>query len=169
MRRLKGERMPADIDIADPVDDRILVLTRTLDAPRELVFRVWTRTEHLSQWLGPRDFTIPFCEADFRVGGEYRFCMRSPEGEDHWAWGVYREIDEPERIVFTWNRDDIDGRPRRDSLVTVTFADSGGKTLLMLRHSDFGTTWDRDEHETGWTQCMDRLAAYVAITRGEAI
>ncbi len=153
--------MPANIETVASPADRVFMLTRTLDAPRELVFRVWTKPEHLSQWLGPRDFTIPFCEADFRVGGAYRFCMRSPAREDHWAWGVYREIVEPERIVFTWNREDIDGRQRRDSLVTVTFAEDDGKTLLTLRHSDFGTKLDRDDHQVGWTQCMDRLAQYV--------
>ena len=85
--------------------DRALVKTRIFDAPREIVFEAWTRAEHLVNWWGPNDFTLPFCEIDFREGGSYRFCMRSPEGEDYWVWGEYREIDEPGRIVMTWNRE----------------------------------------------------------------
>lgn len=152
--------MAADIEIATPTDS-VLVLSRTLDAPRVLVFKVWTNPEFLTRWWGPSDFTLPFCETDFRVGGAYRFCMRSPAGEDHWVWGVYREIVEPKLIVFTWDREDIDGRQRRNSLVTVTFAETEGKTLLTLRHSDFATKWDRDDHQGGWTQCLERLAEFV--------
>lgn len=89
--------------------DSELVLTCVLDAPRPLVFTVWSRPEHLVRWWGPNDFTLPHCEQDFRPGGAYKFCMRSPAGEDYWVSGVYREIVEPERIVFTWERPEQNG------------------------------------------------------------
>ena len=141
--------------------ERVLILTRLFDAPRDLVFKVWTRPEHLIRWWGPKDFTLPFCTMDFRPGGAYRFCMRSPEGVDHWVWGVYREIVEPERLVFTWERDDLEGvRYRSNTLVEVTFAEHEGKTRLTLHHSLFQTVPDRDEHQGGWNECLDRLVSY---------
>lgn len=141
----------------------MLVLTRTLDAPRSLVFQAWTRPEHLARWWGPNNFTLPTCEVDFRVGGAYRFCMRAPDGSDHWVWGEYREIVAPERLVFTWHREDEEGL-RKDSanLVTVTFAEHAGRTLLTLQHTRFQTVTDRDDHQGGWTQCLDRIVALLA-------
>ena len=149
-------------DHSSPPAERVLVLQRTLQAPRNLVFAAWTRPEHLVRWWGPNDFTLPFCEQDFRTGGSYRFCMRAPDGVDHWVWGVYREIIEPEKLVFTWGREDAQGKPKLETLVTVTLAEAGqaGWTLLTLHHALFETTADRDDHQGGWTECLARLAAY---------
>ena len=71
--------------------------------PRGLVWKAWTDPERMKLWRGPKDFTAPVCKIDFRVGGAYYFCMRSPEGTDYWSTGVYREIIEKERIVCTDN------------------------------------------------------------------
>jgi uncharacterized protein YndB with AHSA1/START domain len=141
--------------------DRELLITRVFDAPRELVFSVWTRPEQVTRWWGPNDFTLPVCEMDFRVGGSYKYCMRSPEGEDHWVWGEYREIDEPERIVFTWQRKDLQGNLRSDSVVTVTFEETQGKTRFTLHQGVFEFAEDGAEHYGGWSECMDRLEMYV--------
>ena len=84
--------------------ENVLVLTRLIDAPRGLVFSVWTQPEHLTRWWGPNQFTLPHCEGDFREGGAYKFCMRAPDGSDHWVWGTYEEIVPPSRLVFTWHR-----------------------------------------------------------------
>src|SRR5215218_284534 len=124
--------MVASNTTSAPPMDRVLVVERTFDAPRHLVFAAWTKPEHLVRWWGPSDFTLPTCEQDFRVGGAYRFCMRAPDGTDHWVWGEYREIVEPERLSFTWHREDADGKPFNESIVTVTLADHGGKTKLTL-------------------------------------
>jgi uncharacterized protein YndB with AHSA1/START domain len=141
--------------------ERVLVITRILNAPRELVFKAWTRPEHLVRWWGPRDFTLPYCAMDFRAGGAYRFCMRSPEGVDHWVWGQYREIIEPERLVFTWDRDDLDGvRYQSNTLVVVTFAEHEGKTKMTLRHTLFQTPSDCHEHGLGWAECLDRMVRH---------
>jgi uncharacterized protein YndB with AHSA1/START domain len=141
--------------------ERVLVITRTFNAPRNLVFKAWTQPEHLARWFGPKDFTLPFCEMDFRLGGAYKLCMRSPEGVDHWLWGIYREIVEPERIVFTWDREDTEGNPRSNTVVTVTFEEFGGKTKFTLHQALFKTMEDRDEHQGGWTECLDRLSNYL--------
>ena len=142
--------------------DRELVITRIFDAPREVVFDAWTKAEYLARWFGPSDFTLPFCEIDFRVGGSYRACMRSPQGEDHWVWGEYKEITEPERLVFTWNREDTDGNIWSSTIVELNFVDRDGKTEFTLRQGMFETTPFCEEHSFGWNQCLDRLGEFVA-------
>lgn len=148
-------------DLSTLPEDRVLVLTRDINAPRALVFRAWTEPEHLARWWGPTDFTLPCCEVDFRADGAYRFCMRSPEGEDHWVWGVYREVVPPERLVFTWDRVDLQGNPRSASVVTITLEEIGNRTRLTLHQAVFATTEDRDEHRGGWTECLARLADFI--------
>jgi len=136
----------------------ILQLSRRFDAPRGLVFEAWSHPAHLVRWWGPKDFTLPVCRQDFRPGGAYRFCMRAPDGSDHWVWGLYREIIEPERLVFTWQRNDETGLRRGlNSLVTVTLTEEGRHTRLTLTQESFQTVADRDDHHSGWTQCLDRL------------
>lgn len=141
--------------------DRVLVITRNFNAPRALVFRAWTKPEHLVRWWGPSGFTLPFCETDFRVGGNYRYCMRAPNGDDHWVWGTFREIVEPERLVFTWERDTPAGTVTPHSVVTLTFDDEGARTKFTLHHAVFVSVADRDDHRGGWTECLARLAEYV--------
>ncbi len=145
--------------------ERTLVIERVFDAPLELVFETWTKPEHLVKWWGPNDFTLPYCELDFRVGGRYRFCMRSPQGEDHWVWGDYQEIQPPERLAFSWNREDGEGLVWNSTVVQLTFADQEGKTLFRLQQSLFDTVADRDDHKGGWTETLERLRKYVAAGR----
>ena len=162
--------MVADIEKSTSSLDRVLLLTRDFQAPRPLVFEAWTDPRHLVRWWGPKDFTLPHYQQDFRVGGSYRLCMRSPEGEDHWVWGVYREIVEQERIVFTWNRDPHPEMPRAESVVSVTLAEHDGGTRLTLHHAIFQSVRDRNEHVGGWTECLQRLGSYVEtfMNRSEA-
>src|SRR5687767_7564343 len=89
--------------------DREVVITRVFDAPRELVFKAWTEPEHFMRWWGPRGFTAPVCNIDARPGGVFHCCMRSPEGQDFWSKGTYREVVPPERIVVTDSFADAEG------------------------------------------------------------
>ena len=141
--------------------DHELVVTRLIDAPRRVVFAAWTEPEHIACWWGPQGFTTIHCEMDVRVGGTYRFGMRSPQGTEHWKRGIYREIVEPERIVFTFAWEEADGRLGRELLTTVTFAEEGGKTRLTLRQGPFDTTAWRDGHNAGWTSCFERFAQFM--------
>jgi uncharacterized protein YndB with AHSA1/START domain len=150
------------IDLAGEPEDRVLVITRTFDAPRSLVFRVWTEPEHLSRWWGPRDFTVLYYKAEVRPGGAFRFGMRSPEGTEHRAHGVYREVAAPERLVFTTAWEDEEGKPKHETLVTLTFAEQDGKTKLTLRQALFESATSRDLHEGGWSSTLDLLAEYLA-------
>ena len=89
---------------ATTTEEGVLVIERVFDAPRELVWKAWTDPEQVMRWWGPKGYTSPAAEIDFRVGGKYLFAMRSPEfqeGRDLWSTGVYREIVPLERLVCT--------------------------------------------------------------------
>lgn len=146
------------------VKDRTLIIARLFDAPRELVFRVWTQPEHLARWWGPRGFTVLSYRADARPGGRFRFGVRSPENTEHWAHGVYREVTEPERLVFSTSWEHPDGSPKHETLVTLTFADRGGKTELTLHQTLFESITSHDMHQDGWSTTLDLLEEYLAQT-----
>jgi uncharacterized protein YndB with AHSA1/START domain len=78
--------------------DRMIV-SRTFDAPRALVWKAWTDPKYVARWWGPKGFTTPVCEMDFRVGGKFLYCMRSPDGQEFWNGGEYHEIVPQEKIV----------------------------------------------------------------------
>ena len=150
--------------------NRELVITRTFDAPRELVFKAWTDPKLMAQWWGPKDFTAPVCTIDLHVGGKYLYCMRSPGGQDFWVTGVYREIVPPERLVMTDSFADAQGNvvPSThygmegiplEMQVTVTFEEHEGKTKMTLRHA--GIVQDRGETK-GWNESFDKLTAMLA-------
>ena len=144
-----------------PPASRVLVMSRTFDAPRSLVFKVWTEREHISRWCAPTGFIITHCEGDFRPGGAWRSCMRSPDGVDHWVSGVYREIVPDKRLVFThaWNGED--GKPGHETVVTIIFEDQAGKTKMNFHQAAFKSSQSRDGHEGGWAETFDRLDEYL--------
>jgi uncharacterized protein YndB with AHSA1/START domain len=158
--------MAAKSNLAAAAEERVLVIERIFNAPRALVWRAWTDPAHLAHWWGPRGFTLPGCEVDLRVGGAYRFHMRGPDGEDHWSHGVFREIVEPERLVYAGCWVDAEGNPKGpQTLVTVTFEDLDRKTKLTLRHSGFESVSACDEHRIGWNSSLDCFAEYIETVR----
>jgi len=157
--------VPAKNPVADfsayPAE-REITLTRVFDAPRALVFNAWTDPALLKAWWGPKHFTNPVCEVDARVGGAWHIVMRAPDGTEFPCGGVYREFVPPERLVFTNNSVDKQGRPMIDGLTTVTFAEQGSKTKLTLQtrgvaRVDYAAAF-LVGMEMGWTQSLDRLA-----------
>jgi uncharacterized protein YndB with AHSA1/START domain len=158
------ELSSTDTGVMTAVQDRVLLFTRVFDAPRRLVFRAWTDPKQLVQWFGPEGFSVAFLEMDVRPGGAWRKCMRSPEGKDYWRRGVYLEVVEPERLVFTYISDDPVSDPEHETVVTILFEDQGAKTLMTFRQEEFESVAARDSHNFGWTSCMERFAAYVAHT-----
>jgi len=143
--------------------DRELVITRTFDAPRELVFEAWTNPEHIPQWLGPKGFTNTTREIDIRPGGVWRFIMNSPDGTGFNNKIVYTEIVKPERIAYIHNGDK-ENDPQ-EFQVTVTFAEQGNKTELTMRMV-FGSVEAFDTAKKfgaveGAHQSLDRLEALV--------
>jgi uncharacterized protein YndB with AHSA1/START domain len=146
-------------------DDRTLVITRLLDAPRDTVFAAWVDQDQAAQWWGPRGFKSVSCTMDVRVGGIWRRVMTSPDGAEYRARGVYREIAAPERLVFTYAWEDNREQSKHETLVTLTFADLRGKTELTLRQAVFETVAARDDHRGGWSSCLERFAEYLAQRR----
>ncbi len=151
---------------ASSTADRDLVLTRIFDAPREVVFKAWTEPERLRRWWGPKGFTNPVCEVDVRPGGAIRIHMRGPDGVVYPMTGVFHEIVEPERLVFSSSALDKNGNPLFEVLTTVTFSEHGGKTKLTLHASVEKATAEGAPHlagmEQGWNQTLDRLAQEVS-------
>ena len=152
-------------------EEQELVLTRVFDAPRELVFKVWTDPKQVARWWGPHGFANPVCELDLRPGGAILIHMRGPDGTVYPMTGVFQEIVRPERLVFTSAALDSDGKPMFEVLTTVTFADEGGKTKQILRARVIKTTPQAAPYiagmEQGWTQSLERLTAYVATQSKE--
>lgn len=135
-----------------------LEIRRTFPASRERVFRAWTRPEELNRWSAPRD-AVATTEVDLRVGGRYRIVMRGPDGTTYIVGGVYREVDPPSRLVYTWK---WEGNPAAvESVVTVEFLERGRSTEVVLRHDGLADDGDRSRHEDGWNACLDKLAVVV--------
>jgi uncharacterized protein YndB with AHSA1/START domain len=140
-----------------------MVVTRLFDAPRALVFKAWTTPSELAQWWGPHGFTNPRCEWDVRPGGLIHVDMRGPNGTIYPMTGAYREIVEPERVVFTAGALDQEGNLLFEILNTVTFAEQEGRTTLTLQTQVLSTTGDAAQylkgHSKGWAQSLERFAA----------
>jgi uncharacterized protein YndB with AHSA1/START domain len=147
-----------------------LVLTRTFDAPRDLVFRAYSDCGHLRHWWGPRTWPMVECKMDFRVGGIWHYCMRGPKaGDESWGRAVFEEIVEPERIVYTDAFSDAegnvnDGMPQARS--TVEFADVDGRTTFTLRArystpAELGRVLEMGM-VPGITETLDRLEEHLA-------
>jgi uncharacterized protein YndB with AHSA1/START domain len=150
----------------NPIDtaDREIVLSRLLDAPRELVFAAWTDPEQVVQWWGPRGFTTTSHEMSVTPGGVWRFVMHGPDGRDYKNKIIFTEVVKPERLVYRHA-----GEGEHEDVrfhVTVTFQAQGRKTLLTMR-SLFATAQERDEVVTkygaveGGKQTLERLAEHV--------
>jgi uncharacterized protein YndB with AHSA1/START domain len=155
--------MAATSNLATEPADRVLVIARIFDAPRDLVFKCWTDPEHMAKWFGPKGFTSTVLKNDPRPGGGYRIHMRGPDGDDHWTQGVFREIVPPERLVMVGSWADAEGNPTRpETVLTLIFEEVDGKTKLTLHNAIFESVSARDAHRGGWSSSLDRLAVYLA-------
>lgn len=147
-------------------EGRDLILTRVIDAPREKVFKAWTEPMLLKQWFAPLPWTVAKVETDVRAGGTNLIVMRSPEGKEFPGYGVYLEVVNNERLVFTdaftkaWEPSE-----KPFMVVALTFEAHGAKTKYTARVSHW-TMADREAHEKmgfhqGWATCAEQLAALV--------
>ena len=144
--------LPSDLEI---------VLTRTFNSPRALVFKAHSSCDHVSRWWGQAGSTLSLCEMDFRTGGTWRFVEHDAAGDDHGFRGEFREIVQGEKIVQTF---EYEGLPGHISVETLLFADEGSKTRLTST-SLFASVEDRDGMlqsgmETGANESWNRLAEY---------
>jgi len=165
-------------------DVQDFVVTRTFDAPRERMWRVYTEAEHLKHWWGPKGFTMLSCTVDLRPGGVFHYGMRAPTGAEMWGKFVYREIVAPERLVFVVSFSDPKGGTTRHPMAAnwplevwnaATFEERGGQTTLTLRGrpinaSDVEVKTFLDNFagmNQGFKGTLDQLEAYLAeVARG---
>ncbi|HUP62940.1 MAG TPA: SRPBCC family protein [Thermoanaerobaculia bacterium] len=145
---------------ADREIDREIRATRVFDAPRELVWKVWTDPVHIAQWWGPNGFTNTISEMEVKPGGVWRFIMHGPDGTDYPNEITYLEVEKPSRLVY-------DHGPVPRFRVTVTFEEEGGRTRLTMR-SLFETAEEREKVVEeygaieGLNQTLGRLAEHLA-------
>ncbi len=152
--------------------DREIVLTRAFDAPRELVFEVWTRPEHVRNWWGPRNSTKVLFEAEVRPGGSWRYVILNGEGVEVPFTGVYQEVEPPDRLVYTEMYDVEPFNSGDPALNTVIFTNEAGRTLVTVTTA-YPSKEVRDMvlstgMESGAAESYDRLAeVLIEVSKGK--
>ena len=152
-----------------------MVITRVFDAPRELVWKAWTDPQYVMQWWGPKGFTAPFCKIDFRVGGKFLCCMKSPDGQEFWNGGEYHEIVLNEKIVYSLYFADSKGNKVEaaqygiehqaidDARDVVIFEDFGnGQTKLTMIGNETMEDAKNSGQLEGWNEILEKFAAVIA-------
>lgn len=155
-------------------NDRDILITRTFDAPRELVFDAWTNPAQLARWYAPHGCTIEFREMDLRPGGTFHSCIRTPDGHECWCRGVYRTINRLVQIVFTMGISNARGQAVTpaaagmapdwplETVVTVTLIPKDGQTVLTLHQTVSEALAKRTGAHPSWLEMLDRLAGELA-------
>jgi uncharacterized protein YndB with AHSA1/START domain len=166
---------------SDPTADSTIesfVISRTFDAPRDLVWKAFTDPERMKHWWGPKSFSVFHSKMDLRPGGSYHYGLRGPDGSTIWGKFVYREIVAPERmVVVTSFSDENAGITRhpmaptwpREMLTTLLFEAANGKTKITIKWTPLNPTDEerqtfesmRNSMQQGWTGTFDKLAAYL--------
>ncbi len=159
--------------------EETFTVTREVNAPRELVFKVWTEVEHLKHWWGPKGLTLSDCKVDLRPGGIFHYCMNLPNGGAMWGKFLYREIVAPERLVFVNSFSNEKGETvpppftppwPPEMLNVVIFTEADGKTTITLRSTPINAT-DEERNtfllghgsmEQGFGGTFDQLVVYLA-------
>jgi uncharacterized protein YndB with AHSA1/START domain len=140
----------------------VLQITRMIDAPVHDVYVAWTKADQLAKWWGPKDFTNPVCEVDLKPGGEIRIDMKGPDGTVYPMGGIFHEIIEPQKLVFTSTAfKDANGQWQLEVFNTITLKAREDKTELTLVAEVIERTPETEASiagmETGWNQSLDRL------------
>lgn len=155
--------MPAKPQVkGDPAADTkpSLTIKRRIKANPATVFAAWTDAEKIKHWWGPEGMKTQVAEIDPRVGGRFHVVMKGEDGEVHDANGIFKEFIHDEKFVMSWYWITT---PDRVSQLTITVKGDGGGTILTLLHEQFADEAARDGHNRGWTQALDKLAAYFAL------
>lgn len=138
--------------------DRECRVTRVIPAPPEAVFQAWTEPDRIRQWSCPPGATIRDSQVDLVPGGPYRLLIEAEEGTLHTAFGAYREVDPPNRLVYTWDWEEPESAVG-ETLVTVEFLADGAATEVVVEHEGFPAAEAAEGHRLGWTWSLERLEA----------
>ena len=145
--------------------DRTVKITRNFEAPRALVFKMFTEETHFARWFGPEGHNVESCKVEPRIGGRFYAELKGPNGAQHRVTGVFKEVRPDDRVAFTWNWLGEDGKPRHpetDTLVTIDLAEKGAETELTLTHIGFQNDDQQTRHNSGWKSCFVCLDRYLA-------
>jgi len=170
---MKGTKGPTE-----GISQSEFVITREFDAPRDLMWRLWTERDHLAKWFGPKGVTIVSAKNDLRPGGVFHYGMRTADGTVMWGKWIYREVVPPERLVFIVSFSDEQGSVTRhpfdaewplETLSMVTLAENEGKTKVTVRWTPHKPTEPernafearREGMKQGWTGTFDQLSEYL--------
>ena len=152
-----------------------MVVTRIFDAPRELVWKAWTDPEYIKRWWGPKDFTAPVCQMDFRVGGKFLCCMKAPDGQEFWNASEYHEIFPHEKIVSSMYFSDSQGNRVEPAQLGIEheaiegaydvtlfqYLGNGQTRLTFIGNEPMESAKNSGQLE-GWNQILDKFAAILA-------
>jgi len=152
-----------------------MVVTRIFDAPRELVWKAWTDPQYVKQWWGPKGCTATSCKVDFRVGGKFLYCTRTPDGQEFWNGGEYHEIVPHQKIVSSMYFADAEGNKIEPAQLgieheaievahdVILFEDLGnGQTKLTFIGNETMQNAIQSGQVEGMNQMLDKAAAVVA-------
>ena len=152
-----------------------MVVTRVFDAPRELVWKAWTDPKYVMQWWGPKGFTAPVCKMDFRAGGKFLICTRTPDGQEFWHGGEYHEIVPLEKIISSMYFSDSEGNQVEPAQLgieheaiegahdVILFEDIGnGQTKLTFIGNEPMESAKNSGQLEGMNQVLDKVAEVVA-------
>ncbi|MCK4897730.1 MAG: SRPBCC domain-containing protein, partial [Anaerolineales bacterium] len=153
------------------ISEDAVVIERTFDAPKDIIWQMWTAPEHFKKWYGPKGFTVPVADMDMRVGGKRLICMASPDGSmKMWTTGEYTEIVPNERLVYTESPADENGNVVSPSAmgmpegypamteVTVLLEYLDGRTKMVMTHAGVPASSGAN---AGWEQAFDKLADHI--------
>jgi uncharacterized protein YndB with AHSA1/START domain len=146
-----------------------LSLTRFFDAPRERVFAAFTNPNHARQWMGPRGFLATHYEQDARPGGKWRTLLHQTDSARHGRvmpdlglGGEFKEVEPPERLVYTFAWEGQGGQPTRETVITIRFTEvENSRTRMDFHQAFFDTPEQRQGHNEGWNSSFDRLNDYL--------
>ena len=140
------------------IESNQLSIKQTFNAPIARLFACFTQPELLAQWHSPEDTMRITAEVDLKIGGNYRIEMTAPDGQSHTAIGQYHEIEEPNKLVYSWRWEGAEGP---DTTVTVFLKERGSQTEVELIHTGFENKDTAQHHSQGWSGIFDRLAIHL--------
>ncbi len=143
------------------VSETTLRLERLIPLQPELLFSLWTEPAQLVRWWAPEGYEASIGDLDTRPDGHWRVTMRRPDGRVVVTSGVYRIVEPPRRLAFTWAWEDESGARGHETEVMVSFEAAPGGTRLVLMQQRFESKQVRDNHNVGWSSCFDRMTKIV--------
>ncbi len=138
-------------------DDRVLRIEREFSVSPEILYDAWVKQEVFAKWWGPEGMKTPIHNLDVRVGGNWSATMENAEGQRYTSSGVYKELNRPNRLVFTWGWVLDDGSRGHESEVALTFSKTDTGTLMVLVQGRFEDKKARDGHNAGWCSSFNDL------------